>query len=393
MFGVSEIPRRGRLGRRFLRLAGASLAAGLVTAMVSLSVTSAAATPRHRAAATVAGRLQSVACGSTKSCVAVGGRPSTAKGPGGTLAEKWNGTTWAVVKSPNPTGSDGAVLNGVACTSAKNCLAAGNYFTSSHTTLPAAERWNGTKWSVVSVPAPSGATDASLGAISCASSTSCQAVGINGESTLAESWNGSKWKIVPSPNPVPGKPNSLAGVACPATSECWAVGLDFAVSEGAGLTEKWNGSKWSVVSTPAGKGGELIGDGCFSKSSCMSVGIGDNLFVIGQRWTGSKWVTATPVNPSGATSSQLNGVSCPGSSLCVAVGNNSDKTTLAEGWNGTKWAIQSTPGLSGSIENLAGVSCVAAANCWAVGVSETSTGAATAVIEHWNGKSWSLTSG
>jgi hypothetical protein len=394
VFGVSEIPRRGRLGRRFLHLAGSALAAGLVATMVSLSVTAAAAAPGRRAAATVAGRLQGVACASSKSCVAVGGRSSTSTGPGGTLAEKWNGTTWAVVKSPDPPGSTGAVLNGVACTSTKNCLAVGNYFTSSHTTLPAAERWNGSKWSVVSVPAPSGATDASLAAVSCTSSTNCQAVGINGENTLAESWNGAKWKIVPSPNPVPGKPNDLSGVACPATSECWAVGLDFAVSEGAGLTEKWNGSKWSAVTTPASKGGELIGDGCFSKTDCMSVGIGDNLFVIGQHWNGSKWVTATPVNPSGAASSQLSAVSCPGSSVCEAVGNNSDKTTLAEGWNGTRWAIQSTSGISGSaFANLAGDSCVTTGNCWAVGVSETSTGAATPVIEHWNGKSWSLTSG
>ncbi len=393
MFGVPGIPQRGRLVRGFLRVAGASLAAGLVAALLSLSVTAAAAAPRHRAAAATAGQLFGVACVSSKSCVAVGGRSSTAKGPGGTLTEKWNGTTWSVVKSPDPAGSTGAALDGAACTSAKNCLAVGRYFTSSRTTLPAAERWNGTKWSVVSVPAPSGATDASLGAISCASATNCQAVGSNGNNTLAESWNGAKWKIVPSPNPVPGKPNNLAGVACPATSECWAVGLYFPVSEGGGLTEKWNGSKWSAVSTPAAKGGELSGDSCFSKSSCMSVGIGDNLFVIAQRWTGSKWITAKPVNPSGAISSQLSAVSCPGSSVCEAVGNNSDKTTLAEGWNGTKWAIQSTPGISGSaFVNLEGDSCVSAGNCWAVGMSETSTGA-TPVIEHWNGKSWSLTSG
>jgi hypothetical protein len=50
-------------------------------------------------------------------------------------------------------------------------------------------------------------------------------------------------------------------------------------------------------------------------------------------------------------------------------------------------------GLVTAFDNLAGDSCVTAGNCWAVGVSETSTGAATAVIEHWNGKSWSLTSG
>jgi hypothetical protein len=362
--------------------------------MVSLSVTSAAAAPGRRATATVAGRLQGVACASSKSCVAVGERDTTSTGPGATLTEKWNGTAWSVVKSPDPSGSTGAVLNGVACTSTKNCLAVGDFFTSSHTTLPAAEHWNGTAWSVVSIPAPAGATDAFLDAISCASTSDCQATGGSDNKTLAESWNGSKWKIMPSPNPDPAKPDFLTGVACPATSECWAVGYYFPTNFSGGLTEKWNGSKWSVVTTPVSKSGQLIGDGCFSKSSCMSVGIGDNFFAIAQRWNGSKWVATKPVNPSGAASSQLNGVSCPGSSVCEAVGNNSDKTTLAEGWSGTKWAIQSTPGISGSsFANLAGASCVAAGNCWAVGVSETSTGTATAVIDHWNGKSWSLTSG
>jgi hypothetical protein len=388
--------RRGRSGRHIMRAVGTSGVAGLTAAVLCTSLAvSAAASARHSTAA-LAGRLSGVACASTKSCVAVGGRSPTSSGPGGTLTEKWNGTKWSVVKSPDPSGSTGATLNGVVCTSAKSCLAVGDYFTSSRATLPTAESWNGTKWSVVKVPVPSGATGAYLASVSCASAKNCQAVGASGASgeldqnTLAESWNGTKWSIVPSPSPVPGKPNALSGVACPATTECWAVGLYFPVSEGAGLTEKWNGSKWSAVTTPASKGGQLIGDGCFSTADCLSVGIGDNLFAIGQHWTGSKWVTATPVKPSGAASSQLNAVSCPGSSTCQSVGTNSDTTTLAEGWNGTKWAIESTTSISGaSFADLAGIACTAASNCWAVGVSETSTGAATPLIEHWNGKTWS----
>ena len=323
--------------------------------------------------------------------MAVGNRTS-----GGSLTEHWNGTKWSVVSSPNPSGSSGTTLRGVACISAKSCLAVGSYNNSSHTaTLPTAESWNGTKWSVVTVPVPSGQADAVLASVSCAAAGNCQAVGGSGtgadnQNTLAESWNGSKWTIVPSPSPVPGKPNYLASVACPATTECWAVGLDFAVSEGAGLTEKWNGSKWSAVTTPASKGGELDGDGCFSKTNCMSTGIGDNLFVIGQHWNGSKWAAATPVNPSGAASSDLTAVSCPGGSACQAVGNNSDKTTLAEGWNGTKWAIESTPGISGSsFAGLAGVACTSASNCWAVGENIGSS-ATDPLIEKWNGTSWSV---
>ena len=64
---------------------------------------------------------------------------------------------------------------------------------------------------------------------------------------------------------------------------------------------------------------------------------------------------------------------------------------LAEGWNGTKWAIQSTPGLSGSFDNLAGVSCVAAGNCWAVGSQYNQTRTTISnLIEHWDGTAWSV---
>jgi hypothetical protein len=380
---------RGRSGSTFVRVAGASLVTGLVAVLLGSAAAGAATTPRPRVAASVAGLLDGVACASAKSCVAVGMRSS-----GASLAEKWNGTKWSVVSSPDPSGSSGSTLWGVACTSAKSCLAVGSYNNSSHTTtLPAAESWNGTKWSVVSVPAPSGATSATLESISCASATNCQAVGTSGDNTLAESWNGSKWKIVASPSPVPGKPNVLSGVACPATSECWAVGLDFSVSEGGTLTEKWNGSKWSVVSTPTSKDGQLLGVGCFSKSNCMSGGIGDSLFAIGQRWNGSKWIAATPVTPSGATDSELVGVACPAAATCQAVGNygtSSGTPTLAEGWNGTTWAIENTPSISGSsFATLSGVACTSASTCWAVG--ESISGSTTSpVIEGWNGKSWKV---
>jgi hypothetical protein len=378
----------GRTGRGGTRAAGASLAAGLLIAVFSPAAMAAA--PRHEAAS-AAGMLRGVSCASASSCAAVGGRSATSKGPGGTLAEKWNGTKWSVVTSPDPAGSNGATLDGVACTSAKSCLAVGDYFTSSRSTLPTAEKWNGTKWSVLTVPAPSGTTDAFLDAASCVSSTDCWAVGGSMDNTLAESWNGTKWSIVSSPSPNPAKPNYLTGLSCPSAKDCWAVGETFPTNFGGSLTEQWNGSKWSVVSTPTSKNGQLIGDACFSTSACMSVGIGNNLFAVAQVWKGSSWTATTPKKPSGATSSEFNGVSCPAGSACEAVGNDSNTSALAEGWNGTAWAIQKMPAISGSTDaSLENIACPGKTSCWAVGVSDTSSGS-DPLIEQWNGKSWSVT--
>ena len=54
------------------------------------------------------------------------------------MAERWNGTAWAMQSIPNPNGS--GQLNGVSCTSASACTAVGYY--GGYVTL--AERWNGT---------------------------------------------------------------------------------------------------------------------------------------------------------------------------------------------------------------------------------------------------------
>ena len=64
------------------------------------------------------------------------------------------------------------------------------------------ERWNGTSWSIVTSPNPSGATFAVLSGVSCPSTTSCYAVGESAlDKTLVEHWNGTSWSIVASPNP------------------------------------------------------------------------------------------------------------------------------------------------------------------------------------------------
>lgn len=380
----------GTPGRLLAGAAGACVAAALLG-----SATMAAAAPRH-GAATVNGSLFGVSCFSTSSCAAVGQLAATAQGPGGTLAERWNGTAWSVLTSPNPPGSAGARLNGVTCTAAKSCLAVGDYTdAASHDTLPMAEKWNGTAWSLVTVPAPSGSTSAELESVSCMAPANCIAVGASMDSTLTERWNGSSWGIVPSPSPDPGGPNVLSGVACPTADLCWAVGYDFPTSLSGTLTEKWNGTKWAVVHTPTSSAGQLIGDSCSGITDCMSVGVGNNLFTIAQVWNGTTWAKTTPKNPSGAAIAGLNGVYCPiAGTACESVGtfrNSSGSHALAEGWNGTAWALQTTPAISGSaFATLENVSCTTASNCWAVGESDTSSGT-DPLIEKWNGTHWSVT--
>jgi hypothetical protein len=70
-----------------------------------------------------------------------------------TLAEQWNGSSWATVSSPNPAGAQNSSLQSVACTQVTNCWAVGVWTTSpepgteiEHVLI---ERWNGKDWTIV----------------------------------------------------------------------------------------------------------------------------------------------------------------------------------------------------------------------------------------------------
>jgi len=353
--------------------------------------------PEHSAAA-MPGELHGASCISASDCVAVGDHFSREGGIGEALIERWNGATWSVVPSPSPAHfpHSGAELDGVTCVSANDCLAVGWYLYShsQNGELPFSLRWNGSKWSQVNAPRPTGAFSTSLSAVSCAGATDCWASGVSDTNTLTEHWNGSKWAIVPSPSPNPQNGSLLSGMACPAAGECWSVGRT-APSSGIGsLTERWNGTKWMAVPTPSSTDGQLAADACSTGTACLAVGNDDSDLALGQLWNGSKWLTEKPVRPGGVTRSAFEAVSCPGPA-CVAVGNDvtagSPVVSLAEGWNGTKWTVQPTPNPGGATFTfLQGVACTSGSNCWAAGEWGSPAGSRT-LIEHWNGRAWSIT--
>ena len=111
------------------------------------------------------------------------------------LAERWNGTTWALQTTPIPAGAIGSTLNEVACpSSTPDCEAVGAYSVSSSPTVTLAERWNGTTWALQTTPNRTGVLDSELNAVACLSATDCQAVGddLNSSNvtvTLAERWS------------------------------------------------------------------------------------------------------------------------------------------------------------------------------------------------------------
>ncbi len=169
-----------------------------------------------------------MSCSSAKACTAVGYYENSG-GASRTLAERWNGTKWAVQSTPNPSGAQFIDVSGVSCSSAKACTAVGNYGASNGNERTLAERWNGTKWAAQSIPNPSGTPPFQLAGVSCSSAKACTAAGqyVNRAgvfATLAEHWNGTKWAVQPTLNRSGAQESGLAGVSCSSTKACTAAG-------------------------------------------------------------------------------------------------------------------------------------------------------------------------
>jgi hypothetical protein len=72
----------------------------------------------------------------------------------GTLTEQWNGTNWAVVPSPSPSGELQSTLADAAVVSASDIWAVGQSENSSGIPATLIEHWDGTSWNIVTSPAP-----------------------------------------------------------------------------------------------------------------------------------------------------------------------------------------------------------------------------------------------
>jgi len=202
------------------------------------------------------GQLFGVSCPSMTVCTAVGIYYTALGGPSEelALAESWNGTNWSLQPTPNPISNASYSLNAVWCLSAKSCNAVGRIFTGSNEeTL--AESWDGTTWSIRPTPNPSASTYSYLANLSCdPSGVPCKAVGTSGNETLVESWDGTTWSTQTTPQPANSTLSSFSDVSCTAANACTAVGQYLDGKEGPTgayrtLAERWDGTQWTAQPT------------------------------------------------------------------------------------------------------------------------------------------------
>ncbi|HET9894800.1 MAG TPA: hypothetical protein VFQ44_07680 [Streptosporangiaceae bacterium] len=299
------------------------------------------------------GYFRAVSAPATNDVWAVGGT----KWFGGsqTLAEHWNGTSWTQVTTPTP-GS--GVLNGVAATSASNAWAVGfvgpGLGTPASATEPLIDHWDGSNWTEQTFADPAdGGQFAATAAISADDAWAVGQTGSvsegTGQTSMIYHWDGSSWTRVPSPNAA-GSSNMLSGVTAISADDVWAVGQTLA-SDGQdkSLTMHWNGSTWTIVSSPNPTGdtglqavaGASANDvwavGLTNPTHCSSGG--PKCDTIAMHWDGSAWTVVPAANPAHSYLNALLGIAViNGDSHDVwAVGTTDYESTLFTHWDGTNW--------------------------------------------------------
>jgi hypothetical protein len=312
---------------------------------------------------------------------------------------------WSLVPSPNP-GLDFDRLNGVAAVSDNDVWAVGSYADKINNAVETlVERWDGSSWSVV--PSPNPGAFNTLGGVAVVSANDVWAVGTYADciscppQTLVEHWNGSAWSVVPSPNRNTSE-NYLSGVAAVSANDVWAVGSSGSDPNYQTLVEHWDGSNWSVVPSPNPVTGDnyLAGVAAASANNVWAVGsyankIGNAVETLVEHWDGSSWSVVLSPNP-GLDFNTLGGVAAVSDNDVWAVGTYAGcplcpLQTLVEHWGGSSWSVVPSPSLGIYDNELYGVAAVSANDVWAVGrYFNRRSNAWHSLVEHWDGSSWSV---
>ncbi|MEU4218042.1 hypothetical protein [Actinoplanes sp. NPDC026623] len=278
-------------------------------------------------------------------------------------------TSWAVLSTPNR----GAIANelyGSAALSPSSAWAVGSWY-DANLAAPRTlvERWNGTAWSTVTSPNATRYHN-ELRDVDATSATNAWAVGYaNGDSgvnglprnTLAMRWNGSSWSVIATPQPGTNV-RQLYGVKAFSTGEAWSVGWYYDTNfHGEALMLHWSGSTWTQVAVPGPgtSGNSLEGIAGSAPNDVWAVGYytdsGEN-GVLGHpfalHYNGTSWTPAEM--PESGTGTFLHSVAALSANDVWAVGSKNGYhepvasaggqiQPLVQRWNGTAFAIESVP--------------------------------------------------
>ncbi len=234
---------------------------------------------------------------------AVGAYAATEASPYKTLVEHWNGRQWQVVASPNAGAGTKNTLTSVDALSRTSAWAVGSYRTPTSPGTDAVrktliQRWNGTSWTIVSSPNPGTLSNSLLG-VAATGANDVWAVGWKisdqGLRSLILHYDGTAWTEAAVPTVGTGE-NVLTDISALSANDIWASGYYDDGTQQKTLTLHYDGSSWSSVpSASRGDGVSILHDiSASSPSAAWAVGFEyraslKHYVASTQRWNGSTW--------------------------------------------------------------------------------------------------------
>jgi hypothetical protein len=274
---------------------------------------------------------------------------------GDSLTMHWNGTTWTIF--PTPELPLDAPLEGVTAVASNDVWAVG--FQEDPGSLNSSNvifHWNGSSWAVIPSPNPGGNSVDKLHDVADAAANDVWAVGEHWDQNGTNlgtilHWDGASWSVVPNDC------GPLFGVTVLAPNDIWAVGWQSC---------HYDGTSWTTIPIPpVGDGDTLLDVSARAPDDVWAVGF--SVFCPGKycdfvsyaiHWNGSQWIVTAPPGVS------LGGVQVLGSKGVFAVGTYSVGTLIAR-WNGNSW--QTVPSPDPEIGGALNEVIATAGKLWAVG--------------------------
>jgi hypothetical protein len=227
--------------------------------------------------------------------------------------------------------------------------------------------------------------------------------------TLSSSAQTSIFEIEKSPSGNP-QGNTLNAVAAISTSDVWAVGFknDNNLNESRTLTLHWDGARWKGIPSPnpgspqscknANTGNVLTSVAAVSANDVWATGFiftctDINLTPMMIHWDGQRWREVSTPALGTTGNSSLNSLIALATDNVYAVGyqpaTNGAVLTLIEHWDGKTWSVVPSPNRSATGNLLSAVSANSPTDIWAVGNSvDQATTSIQTLVEHFDGAKW-----
>lgn len=276
--------------------------------------------------------------------------------------------------------SSSVTLNAVDCPTTADCVAVGG-------TSDAPTYWTERDghWTSITASMPAVAGAVALVSVACPSTGHCWSAGVTqggalgGSITVVQS--GRSLRDVRLPVLSGGRKVGLTSISCATDTSCVAVGASYRGHDvdQRGFVMSLVHGVWRADDVPGlatSQHVEFTSVSCERARPCVAVGYSysgsahDNLVVATR--TDGVWSARHVSRPSGVRDAVFQSVSCPASQECVAVGSiDVGSLPLVEDLDGTRWSDAPVRSSSTWNESLQAVSCAAASSCLGVGSYET----------------------